>query len=130
MHSELIAMAQRAGIVPYLLVYKRHRLDAWNLTHAVDGFSMAMDFKVTARNRDELWRLCSAFDDVVIDAGGRFYFAKDATLTRSAASRAFPAAEIDEFRELKTSLDPACILQSNLYRRLFGLREAGESARH
>jgi decaprenylphospho-beta-D-ribofuranose 2-oxidase len=120
-HSELISMARRERIFPYLLVYKRHRLDDWNLTHAVDGFSMAMDFKVTARNRDALWELCSDFDEVVIGAGGRFYFAKDATLTRSAAARAFPASEVSEFRDLKASVDPAGILQSDLYRRLFSL---------
>jgi FAD/FMN-containing dehydrogenase len=118
-HGELIARAQRERLVPYLLVYKRHRRDDWALTHAVDGFSMAMDFRVTAANRDKLWRACAAFDDVVIGAGGRFYFAKDATLTRAAALRSFPARELDEFRERKAALDPANLLQSDLFRRLF-----------
>jgi FAD/FMN-containing dehydrogenase len=119
-HSELIRRAQEKRLVPYLLVYKRHRKDDWTLTHAVDGYSMAMDFKVTAANRDALWRLCSEFDDVVIAGGGRFYFAKDATLTRAAAQRAFPRAEVEGFLKQKARLDPSGLLQSDLYRRLFG----------
>jgi FAD/FMN-containing dehydrogenase len=119
-HSELIGRAQKARIVPYLLVYKRHRRDEWTLTHAVDGFSLAMDFKVTVRNRESLWRLCEGFDEVVLAAGGRFYFAKDATLSRSAALRSFPAAELEAFRALKARIDPAGLLQSDLFRRLFG----------
>jgi decaprenylphospho-beta-D-ribofuranose 2-oxidase len=119
-HSELIRRSQSAGHVPYLLVYKRHRRDRWNLTHAVDGFSMAMDFKVTPATRDELWRLCGTFDDLVLDAGGRFYFAKDATLTRAAVLRSFAETEIEEFRAAKRETDPTGLLQSDLYRRLFG----------
>lgn len=119
-HSALIASAQRAGIVPYLLVYKRHRHDGWTLTHAVDGFSLAMDFKVTPGNHDSLWRLCEEFDEVVLAAGGRFYFAKDATLTRSAAIRSFPKDEVAAFLALKTAVDPTGLLQSDLFRRLFG----------
>jgi FAD/FMN-containing dehydrogenase len=128
-HSEMIRRAQAAGHVPYLLVYKRHRADSWNLTHAVDGFSMAMDFKVTRANRESLWRLCNSFDELVLESGGRFYFAKDATLTRSAAARAFPAAEIDAFKACKAEVDPAGLLQSDLYRRLFGTAGSAENSR-
>jgi decaprenylphospho-beta-D-ribofuranose 2-oxidase len=124
-HSELIARAQRAGLVPYLLVYKRHRRDEWVLTHAVDGFSLAMDFKVTAKNRDSLWRLCEGFDETVLGAGGRFYFAKDATLTRSAALRSFPGSEVEAFRLLKARVDPDTMLQSDLFRRLFAPEPGG-----
>jgi FAD/FMN-containing dehydrogenase len=118
-HGTLIRRAQEAGLPPYLLVYKRHRRDDWGLTHAVDGFSLAMDFKITDRNRARVWELCQRFDDVVVDAGGRFYFAKDATLTRAAVDRAFPAADLAAFRALKAACDPGQILQSELYRRLF-----------
>jgi decaprenylphospho-beta-D-ribofuranose 2-oxidase len=118
-HSEMIRRSQTAGLPPFLLVYKRHRFDPWNLTHSVDGFSMAMDFRVTRGNRDGLWRLCQSFDDLVLDAGGRFYFAKDATLTRAAAARAFPESEAEAFRAAKAETDPARLLQSDLYRRLF-----------
>ncbi len=119
-HSELIRRAQDAGIVPYLLVYKRHRRDPYVLTHSVDGYSMAMDFRVTRANRRPLWRLCRSFDEVVVRAGGRFYFAKDATLLRSSVRRAFAPQEFQDFAGLKLRLDPESRLQSDLYRRLFG----------
>jgi FAD/FMN-containing dehydrogenase len=78
-----------------------------------------MDFRVTTANRERLWRLCAAFDEIVLAAGGRFYFAKDATLTRSSAQRSFPPSELEAFHALKKEVDPAGILQSDLYRRLF-----------
>ena len=49
-----LALCQERGIVPYLGVFKRHRPDDFLMTHAVDGFSLALDFKVTARNRQRL----------------------------------------------------------------------------
>ena len=63
---------------------------------------------------------CSELRRVVLDAGGRFYFAKDATLTRSAALRSFPKSEVAAFLGLKAETDPAGLLQSDLFRRLFG----------
>ncbi len=122
-HGGLIRAAQEAGIPPYLLVYKRHRRDPYLLTHSVDGYSLAMDFKVTRRNRDALWALCSTFDDKVVAAGGRFYFAKDATLTRGSFSRSVPAEELAAFVALKRRLDPDSVLQTGLSRRLFEFAE-------
>lgn len=118
-HGGLIRAAQDAGIPPYLLVYKRHRRDPYLLTHSVDGYSMAMDFRVTKRNREALWALCATFDDRVVAAGGRFYFAKDATIARASFSRSVPAAELAEFVGLKRRLDPDLLLQTGLSRRLF-----------
>ncbi|MBN2372132.1 MAG: FAD-binding oxidoreductase, partial [Vicinamibacteria bacterium] len=68
-------------IRPYLGVFKRHRLDRFLLSHAVDGWSLALDFRVTAATRERLKILTSVITDRVLDAGGRFYFAKDSVLT-------------------------------------------------
>ena len=48
------------------------------MTHAVDGWSLALDFP--AADRAGLWALAAEMDRIVLDAGGRFYFAKDLTL--------------------------------------------------
>ena len=45
----LIEKCQAAGHVPYLGVLKRHRPDPFLMTHAVDGYSLAMQFAVSAR---------------------------------------------------------------------------------
>jgi FAD/FMN-containing dehydrogenase len=75
-----LQICQKRGLVPYLGVFKRHRCDPFLMTHAVDGYSLALDFKVRAKNRDRLWALAAELDQMVIEAGGRFYFAKDSTL--------------------------------------------------
>lgn len=119
---ELIEANQKAGIVPYLGVLKRHRPDPFLMTHAVDGFSMAMDFLVSKspRRREALWDHCRRMADTVLEAGGRFYYAKDAVLEAGAFPRIHGAAAVSQFRVLKERLDPAHLLQTDLSRRLFG----------
>jgi FAD/FMN-containing dehydrogenase len=116
----LIERCQQQGFVPYLGVLKRHRPDPFLMTHAVDGYSLAMDIAVSAneRRRAELWRLCQELADVVLDAGGRFYYAKDAVLLQSSFARVHGDAAVTRFRELKQRWDPDRLLQSDLSRRL------------
>ena len=118
-HPQLIALCHDAGMVPYLGVYKRHRPDSFLMTHAVDGFSFAMDFKVTAANRERLWQLTHRLDGVLADAGGRLYFAKDATMLAETAGRIWPAEVLGRFKALKERYDPDGLLQTNLSRRVF-----------
>ncbi len=117
---QIIERCQAAGHVPYLGVLKRHRPDPFLMTHAVDGYSMAMDFAVgsSRRKREALWRLCQELADVVLDAGGRFYYAKDAVLLESSFARVHGEATVARFRELKRRLDPNRLLQTDLSRRL------------
>lgn len=117
--DRLMRMAREAGLPPYLGVFKKHRPDPFLLTHALDGYSLALDFKVTRGNRAKLWSLCHLMDDVVLDAGGKFYFAKDATLRADAPGRYYDGKALAEFRRLKERLDPECLLQTELARRLF-----------
>ena len=71
---------------------KRHRPDKFLLTHAVDGFSLALDFKVTNGNRAALSKMLQEFDRIVLKAGGRFYFAKNSE-TSAESTRAFLGEE-------------------------------------
>src|SRR5262249_53011045 len=111
---------QRARLVSYLGVLKRHRPDPFLLTHALDGYSLALDFKVEPESRARLWKHCEELAERVLDAGGRFYFAKDSTLTSAQARRMYPAANLERFTALKRELDPQNLLQTALSRRLFG----------
>ena len=119
-YQELLDRNRRAGLVPYLGVFKRHRPDPFWLTHAVDGWSFAMDFKVCPENRARLWRHCAELTEVVLQAGGRFYFAKDLVIGPRDARRFFPADKLAAFERLKRELDPEDLLQTNLSRRVFG----------
>jgi decaprenylphospho-beta-D-ribofuranose 2-oxidase len=118
-HAALIEAAATAGLPPYLLVYKAHRRDPYVLTHAVDGYSMAMDFRVRPSTRERLFDLLRSFDDRVVGAGGRFYLAKDATLRRASFTASVPLEELRSFARLKRRLDPENLLATKLSRRLF-----------
>ncbi len=117
---DVLTLCQRHRQVPYLGVMKRHRPDAYLLSHALDGWSMAMDFRVTRRNRARLWALTQVLTERVLDAGGKFYFAKDAVLRPNDVDRAYGRARLDQFNALKQKLDPANLFASDLTRRAFG----------
>ena len=55
---------------------------------------------------------------VVLDAGGRFYYAKDAVLQESSFARVHGDAATKQFRALKDKWDPQRLLQSDLSRRM------------
>ncbi|KAF0106051.1 MAG: FAD/FMN-containing dehydrogenase, partial [Anaerolineaceae bacterium] len=116
----ILSLSHKRSLLAYLGVTKRHRPDNFLLTHAVDGFSLALDFKVTTANRADLSRMLQDFDRIVLDAGGRFYFAKNSE-TSAASARWFLGEEtIAKFRALKKRCDPNHLLESDLYRRVFG----------
>ena len=123
----ILRMSHKAGVPPYLGVFKKHRPDPFLLTHALDGYSLALDFRVKPRTRDRVWALAQEMDRVVLDHGGKFYFAKDATLRSETLRRFFPEGALDKFVEIKKRCDPENLLQSNLSRRLLAayLAESG-----
>ncbi len=117
--QEMIELSLRRGLPSYLGVTKRHRPDKFLLTHAVDGFSLALDFKVTDGRRAKLGQMLQKFDQIVLKAGGRFYFAKNSE-TSAASTRAFLGEEaVSKFKELKKRCDPNSLLESDLFRRIF-----------
>ncbi|HEY9151831.1 MAG TPA: FAD-binding oxidoreductase [Anaerolineales bacterium] len=118
--SEMLRLSQQRGMPPYLGVTKRHRPDNFLLTHAVDGFSLAIDFKVTNSNREKLSAMLQEFDRIVLDAGGRFYFVKNSETTPETAMRFLGKETIAKFKKLKKRCDPKGLLESDLYRRVFG----------
>jgi FAD/FMN-containing dehydrogenase len=122
-YREKLERSHRAGLTPYLGVFKRHRVDPFLMTHAVDGYSLALDFKVTAANRRRLWEHAAELTGVVLDAGGRFYFAKDSTLTAALLERYRAEDRVRRFLSLKRELDPEGLLQTDLWRRLFPAKE-------
>lgn len=117
-YEEILRRCRRAGIVPYLGVLKRHRPDPFWLTHSNDGWSFALDFKVTPANRADLWRHCAELTRVVLAGRGKFYFAKDLVIGSQDMISMFPPEKLNAFLELKRRLDPATLLQTDLSRRV------------
>jgi FAD/FMN-containing dehydrogenase len=125
----LLDLSQRRGQPSTLGVVKRHRPDLFLLTHAVDGFSLALDFRVpgSARGRAEFAQLAREFDQIVLAAGGRFYLAKDSTLTPHAAAQYLGLAALARWQALKARCDPEELLQTELYRRVLKPALAGQA---
>ena len=116
--SKQIQMQQDAKLEAFLGVFKLHKPDKFLFSHAVDGYSMALDFKVTRRNWKRLEKLCHQMNEVVLAAGGRFYFAKDSTLRASDVKSYLGESTLKTFQTLKSKYDPEGLLTSNLASRL------------
>jgi len=117
--SSALEETHAMDVHPFLAVLKLHRTDRFLLSYGVDGYSLSLDFRMTGSNR---WRLLSMLDkltvDLVLPAGGRFYLAKDNTLSCEAASRSLGEQAVAEFLSTKHRFDPDGVFQSDLYRRL------------
>lgn len=118
--TELLKLSRKRGLYSHLGVTKRHRPDKFLLTHAVDGFSLALDFRVSDGNRARLSQMLQDFDKIVVDAGGRFYFAKNSETSAETARRFLGDETVERFRALKRRTDPDELLESDLFRRVFG----------
>ncbi len=117
--TEILRRCQARKILNYLSVFKRHRVDDFLLTHGVNGYSLAMDFRITSTNRESVQALANDLDQIVLEAEGRFYFAKDSTLNPSTIEAYLGTEVVNQFRELKQRYDPEYLLQTNMWRRLF-----------
>lgn len=116
--SEQLRLQQESGLESFLVVMKRHRQDRFLLSHGVDGYSLALDFKLTESNRARVWDLAHRMNDLVLEAGGRFYFAKDSTLRPEDAVRYLGDETIQRLRDAKREWDPDAVLSSALTERL------------
>jgi FAD/FMN-containing dehydrogenase len=114
---EILMLCRSRGMPPYLVVLKRHRPDDFLLSHAVDGYSLAMDFPLPA-SREKLWALGREITDRVLERGGKFYFAKDSLLRSKDVERMFGPERLAAFRSLRQRFDPKGILSSDLSRRV------------
>jgi decaprenylphospho-beta-D-ribofuranose 2-oxidase len=82
------------------------------LSFPADGYTLALDIP----RRRGLGKLLAALDRVVLEAGGRIYLAKDASLTVGAFREMYP--NLPRFRAIKDALDPDGRFSSSQARRL------------
>jgi FAD/FMN-containing dehydrogenase len=121
---DVLSICQRGDLRSYLGVLKRHRADDYLLSHALDGWSLALDFPVRDVSepawRARVGKVTEALSERVIAAGGRFYFAKDAVLRPADVQRAFGAERLAQFEAIRRRVDPEGRLSSALARRVLG----------
>ena len=108
-----IELCHSSHYVPYLGVLKKHRPDNFMLSHGVDGYSLALDFPATPRRWPELLDLAHRMNNLVREAGGRFYLAKDSTLRPEDYTEAATRLKI-----AKDALDPDGLFSSSLAERI------------
>ena len=116
--KKVIECCNNSRMPPYLGVVKRHRPDDFLISCNLDGFSLAMDFSVSDRNRSRLSSLLHELDKMVVESGGRFYFAKDSTLRPESARSFLGSKTLVSLMDLKLLCDPDGVLQTNLSRRI------------
>ena len=116
---QVLRYSQQHECFPLWCVVKRHRRDPFLLSYQVDGYSLELDYQRTRLTTSRLERVLRDMTAMVIDAGGKFYLAKDRFLTRDQYRRSMGPDVVDGFLALKKRFDPDTLLQSDLYRRLF-----------
>jgi decaprenylphospho-beta-D-ribofuranose 2-oxidase len=103
-----------SGTASFLAVLKRFgAANQGPLSFPIPGWTLALDLPAGATG---LAGLLHGLDDVVLDAGGRHYLAKDAHTTPMAIRRGYP--RLDEWRATRASVDPAGVWASDQSRRL------------
>ncbi len=115
--AQVLERCRKRGVVSYLGVFKRHKPDEFLLSHGLDGWSLAMDFPIRPRDPRPLEELTRELTEIVLDAGGLFYAAKDSVLDAGQFARAY-GDRLERFRAIKRRVDPGGLFQSDLSRRL------------
>jgi decaprenylphospho-beta-D-ribofuranose 2-oxidase len=107
-------LVSEASAPSFVTVLKRFgEGDPGLLSFPMAGWTLALDFPARTPG---LARLLGRLDELVLEAGGRLYLAKDSRVPAEVLAGMYP--RLPEFRKLRAELDPAGILASDLSRRL------------
>ncbi|MFN2121413.1 MAG: hypothetical protein ACK2T0_13580, partial [Anaerolineales bacterium] len=117
--TQLIRYSQRRECFPVWCIVKRHRGDPFLLSYQVDGFSLELAYERVRSRASVLEPVLRNMIEMVVDAGGKFYLAKDRLMTHAQYRRSMGSEAVDCFMDLKQQFDPESRLQSDLFRRVF-----------
>jgi decaprenylphospho-beta-D-ribofuranose 2-oxidase len=110
----IIEQLSAAGVASFLAVLKRFgAANPAPLSFPQPGWTLALDMPAGGPG---LGTLLHRLDTMVLDAGGRNYFAKDAHTTPETVRRGYP--RLAEWQAVRRRVDPLQVWQSDLGRRL------------
>jgi len=116
----VIGKFSEAGVASFLAVLKRMgKSNAAPMSFPTEGWTLTLDL---AAGSPQLPGLLEHIDELVLDAGGRHYLAKDAHVSALAVERAYP--RLDEWKNIRDEMDPRRLWISDLARRLRLVEEA------
>jgi FAD/FMN-containing dehydrogenase len=111
--KEVLTRLARSRRASFLAVLKRFgKPNPGLLSFPIQGYTLALDLPVASG----LIPLLHELDRVVLNYGGRIYLAKDAVMTSHSFAAMYP--KLEQFRAIKSRLDPRGLLSSSMARRL------------
>ncbi len=98
----LLGAIANSGAGSFLAVLKLYGPQQGYLPFAMEGYSLALDFPITAG----LFKLLDELDKLVLAYGGRLYLTKDARMSREVFRAGYPRAEafIEKVRQFNPGL--------------------------
>jgi decaprenylphospho-beta-D-ribofuranose 2-oxidase len=110
--AELLARVSRRGDASFLAVLKQLGAGEGLISFPLRGYTLAMDFPVTAT----IFEFLDELDELVVSAGGRLYLAKDARQSRHTFETGYP--ELAQLRRIRQEIGAHARLTSYLSERL------------
>lgn len=109
---EIFERFRRLDTKPVMAVLKTLSAGDGLLSFPLSGYTLAVDLPVT----DELFPLLRDVDQIVVNAGGRLYLAKDSTQSRPTFEASY--GNLGAFRQLRRAISAETRLVSRLSNRL------------
>ncbi len=117
--EQVLRYSQQQDCIPIWCIIKQHKRDPFLLSYQVDGFSLELNYQRTHQGAHKLEQVLQHLIAIVIEAGGKFYLAKDHFMTPTQYRQSVGDEAVETFLQIKQRYDPETLLQSDLYRRLF-----------